>query len=157
LNNLTDRVVVIANPLSDSPQIDSMNFSNTLHGGAISSFGTLVSHDGKELDRVFSYRTLSCSIDEMIEKWGLAPPNNIKIDVDGIEHLILSGAEKTLLRPELISILVEVNDDFEAQAKFVDEILSQSGFELSEKRHSELIDFDEAFSRTFNQIWRKKA
>ncbi len=156
LNDLSARVTVISNPLSDGARIGEMNFSSMRRGGAISSFGTLISHDGNELDRVFSYRTLSSSIDEMIEKWGLAIPNNIKIDVDGIEHLILSGATKTLAAPELKSILVEVNDDFEAQAQFVNETLSRAGFELAEKRHSELIDFHETFARTFNQIWRKK-
>ena len=42
---------------------------------------------------------------------GLAPPDHIKIDVDGLEHRVIDGMRETLLRPELKSVLVEINFD----------------------------------------------
>ena len=42
-------------------------------------------------------------------------PNYIKIDVDGIEHLILKCGEKVLLNTK--EILIEINENFEKQSK----------------------------------------
>ena len=43
-------------------------------------------------------------------------PSLIKIDVDGIEHLILRGAKKTLRNETCKSISIEVNENFQIQA-----------------------------------------
>jgi FkbM family methyltransferase len=34
-----------------------------------------------------------CSLDDLTDYFGIERPNAIKIDVDGIEHLILKGGE----------------------------------------------------------------
>ena len=83
----------------------------------------------------------------------LSKPSLIKIDVDGIEHLILKGASKTLRSKKLKSLFIEVYDDFEEQAHQVTTILESAGFALKEKRHSEIIDGSAQFGRTYNQIW----
>jgi FkbM family methyltransferase len=48
-----------------------------------------------------------CRLDTMIADLGQPPPNHIKIDVDGLEHEILVGAEATLRDPRLKSVAVE--------------------------------------------------
>ena len=80
-------------------------------------------------------------------------PSLVKIDVDGIEHLILKGATKTLKSQELKSLFIEVNDDFKEQAQQVKNILESAGFALKEKRRSEMIEGNQSFGRTYNQIW----
>ena len=50
----------------------------------------------------------------MLSYLNLKSPDYIKIDVDGIEHLILEGSRKTL--ESVKSIQVEIIDDFEEQA-----------------------------------------
>ena len=82
-------------------------------------------------------------------------PSLIKIDVDGIEHLILKGASKTLKSEKLKSLYIEVNDDFKEQAHQVKTILESAGFTLKEKRHSEMMDGSAKFGGTYNQIWIK--
>jgi FkbM family methyltransferase len=47
------------------------------------------------------------SLDVGIDLFSLPTPNHIKLDVDGAEALVLEGAERTLNRPELRSVLVE--------------------------------------------------
>ena len=42
-------------------------------------------------------------------------PDYIKIDVDGIEHLILEGGKETLKNKKIKSILIEINENFEDQ------------------------------------------
>ena len=48
-----------------------------------------------------------------------------------------------------------VNDDFQEQAIQVKKILTESGFELSEKTHAEMHDHSTKYSKTYNQIWFK--
>ena len=71
------------------------------------------------------------------------------------EYLILAGAKSTLLESRLKSVLVEVNDEFQRQARSVSKILKDAGFELSEKRHSEMIHSDEKLRATYNQNWTR--
>ena len=78
----------------------------------------------------------------------------MKIDVDGIEHLVLKGAERTLRDPALKTVYVEVNDNFREQAEGVAAVLQDCGFELEEKRRSETFD-DTEYADTHNQIWMK--
>ena len=60
-------------------------------------------------------------------------PDYIKIDVDGIEHLILKGGENTLKKKKIKSILIEVNDNFLEQKNKVNEFMIGSGFTLKKK------------------------
>ena len=79
-------------------------------------------------------------------------PSLIKIDVDGIEHLILEGAHDVLRTPTLRSVLVEVNDQFRELASGVAQHLTDAGFELRSKRHSAMFAAGQ-YSTSFNQIW----
>ena len=45
----------------------------------------------------------------------LSVPTHIKIDVDGIEHLILEGANEFLKDEKLKTISVEINENFKDQ------------------------------------------
>ena len=77
----------------------------------------------------------------------------MKIDVDGIEHLIIEGATETL--SQVNSILIEINDSFKLQEKKIKEKLIHKGFELSKKIQSTFSSNPE-IKNTYNQIWVKK-
>ena len=51
----------------------------------------------------------------MIEEGTLEVPNYIKIDVDGIEHKILSGSKQVLNNQNLKGMLIEINENYEEQ------------------------------------------
>ena len=79
-------------------------------------------------------------------------PDYIKIDVDGAEHLILKGGNQILKKTK--SLLVEVDEKFISQAEKIKKYLTESGFKLIEKKHSDLIEKSK-FKSVFNQIWEK--
>ena len=108
--------------------------------------------DGKIFDTVFEYSVPGISVDSLIEKNMLPPPNHVKIDVDGIEHLILRGAQRALFNVK--SVLVEVNEDFHEQIKFVTEVLEKSGLQLTGRYISPFSNSSEA-CRICNQIWER--
>jgi FkbM family methyltransferase len=154
INELSERITIVANPLSESTGIAKFINGSADEGGALSAFGVEYGHDGEPIISDINYSVLGFSLDDMFEKSVLTEkPSLIKIDVDGIEHLILKGATKTLKSKELKSLFIEVNDEFKEQAHQVKNILEFAGFALKEKRHSEMIEGSERFGRTYNQIW----
>jgi hypothetical protein len=52
--------------------------------------------------------TMSSSLDDLTERFGLPVPNHIKVDVDGIEDLIVEGAATLFKNPGLKTFLIEV-------------------------------------------------
>ena len=103
-------------------------------GGALNSFGVDFNYKGKKIENsAMNYKLLGTSIDYLIENKILKLPNYIKIDVDGIEHLILQGGKNHFNNKTIKSILVEVNEEFEDQSKNVLNILKDNGFKLSSK------------------------
>ena len=51
----------------------------------------------------------------MLDNKLLEIPNYIKIDVDGIEHLILEGAGNYLKSKKIKSLSIEINENFYSQ------------------------------------------
>lgn len=152
LNQACQNVTIIPLALFDRIGINLMKHSDTNWGGALSSFSVDYGGDGEKFSSIVEYRILGISCDDALEKLKLPVPTYIKIDVDGIEHLILEGAIETLKKVK--SILVEVNDDFKEQAERVEIFLTTSGFSLMNKQIS-------AFTRKSrdiniaNQIWER--
>ena len=157
INKMSKRITIVANPLAVTTGIASFINGSADEGGALSAFGVEYGHDGKPINSDIKYSILGFSLDDLIEKNILTEmPSLIKIDVDGIEHLILKGASKILKSKTLKSIFIEVNDDFIEQSNQVKTILESAGFKLKEKRHSEMIEGSVLFGRTHNQIWLKQ-
>jgi FkbM family methyltransferase len=82
----------------------------------------------------FSFRTdrqryaarqsaLILSMDELVEDYGLPCPNYIKIDAPGMIEPILAGAARTLHRPEVREIHVELRDKSKAGQRVMSTLL----------------------------------
>ena len=113
LNNLVERIIVIPIPLTEIISQNTLNFSSTEWSGALTTFGQSYGYDGKDLKKVFEFSTVSMSMNDLKNLLKISQPDYIKIDVDGIEHLILKGGEKVLLNTK--ELLIEVNERFEQQ------------------------------------------
>ena len=154
LNSLSKKVVIVPNPLTNINKISEFNMSTIEAGGALSTFGETYTHDGTEIKKSFNYNVPGTTLDETISFFKLPQPKYLKIDVDGIEHLIIEGADQTLNSVQ--SILVEVNDKFKLQNDRINKKLAEKGFEMREKKQSELLSKTEQVKDVFNQIWYKK-
>ena len=150
LNSLSEKIAIISFPLFDSLAVKPFYMTSDEWGGAQSNFGESVNYEGLPMSSVFQYNTPGMSIDQTVSLLNLEKPNYIKIDVDGIEHLILKGATNTLQNVE--SLLIEVNDNFIKQASDVKKYLTEAGFKLKHKKHSELISKSK-YSSFYNEIW----
>ena len=156
LNGLDSQIVIVPNPLTSQNQVADFHLSMLDEGGSMSTFGADYGHDGLPLAAEMDYRTMGMSLDFLVES-GIVPetPAMIKVDVDGIEHLILRGARSTLTSAGLKTVLIEVNDNFQELATEVVGALTTAGFRLAERRQAEMFRSG-AFSDTFNQIWLRQ-
>jgi FkbM family methyltransferase len=153
VNAMSDQINIVPIPLSSKDELAALRLGAPDEGGAMSTFGATFGHDGLTLPEQMSYRMPGLRLDTLLAT-GIIPqsPALIKLDVDGIEHLVLSGARSALRAPTLRSVLVEVNDEFRELASEVARHLADAGFQLIAKRHAEIFDSG-AFATSFNQIW----
>ena len=144
------------NPISKENKFADFSLSMLEEGGTISSFGVEYGHDGKPLNKTMSYQTLGFSLDFLLQNNILSEcPKMIKIDVDGIEHLILAGATQTLRNPKCRTVLIEVAYDFLEQSEGITKILTDCGFTTNQSI-SDYIGRGDPTDSSFNQIWIKK-
>ena len=114
LNKMTTKVVIIPLPLSENLSFNTLNMSSTDWGAAKSTFGQDYGHDGQPLDKIFELHTIGLSMMDDVKLLKIPEPDYIKMDVDGIEHLILKGGSTVL--QNLKGILIEIGEDFRKQS-----------------------------------------
>ncbi len=148
-NNMNKKIVIVPLPLNDKISISNFELTSTDWGGALSTFEKGFNDSGEPIDTKFSYKTLGISLDQLVEKFNLPNPSYIKIDVDGLEHFIISGGRSIISKAS--EILLEVNDKFIDQNKKVNYFLNEAGFKLDKKVYAHPKTRGVA-----NQIWIRK-
>jgi len=124
LNNLESQVTVVPNPLSSDVAQAKLLMKSIEWGNSGSTFGENYAENGQPIEVEFEYQTIGFSMDQALTWLGLAQPDYIKLDVDGIEGLILSGGKTVLSKVK--SLLVEV-PEFESGRRLVQSALKQAG------------------------------
>ncbi len=77
-------------------------------GAALHAFGKPVTQGEVAFEPRSEQGMLAVTLDDLTGAYRAPFPDHVKIDVDGIEEEIVSGAERTLADPRLKSVLVEV-------------------------------------------------
>ena len=144
LNRLGSLITIIPLPLTDHLGINKFQMSSIAQGSALSSFGSSLDQHGKPLDVVFEYSMLGITMNQAHELLHLPLPDFLKIDVDGIEHLILGGGSDIL--SSVKSVLIEISDDYFEQSNQTSLYLRNAGLKLVDK-------CDGDGTSQYNQIW----
>lgn len=153
MNEVSNRVVVVPVALTSCEETSRFRMTSIEVGGALSSFGENVGFDGKPLDPVLEFLTIGASLDFLRGARLIPdPPSLLKIDVDGIEELVLQGAYETLRAPSLKSVLIEVNTGVPRLASPIEGCLREHGFLLEDARIAEMFS-DGPYANVRNQIW----
>ncbi len=158
INNLEKSIKVFTMPLTNKENsFQIMNEGNFVEGGALNSFGQKFNFEGKEFDSTMKYSLMGTSINYLIENSILEMPDYIKIDVDGIEHLILEGGNKVLNNKKIKSFSIEINENFEQQYNKVLNLMKDHGFKILHKKHNdEMFSKKSKFKNTYNYIFIRK-
>ena len=148
INGLSEKINIIPLALNNTAGINPFHLTSTEWGGALSTFDQKFDDSGKEMHPEFIYKTTGIDLDTLSKLLQLEKADYVKIDVDGLEHIILSGARDTLKNAR--EILVEINDNFSEQREVSNKILVELGFELDQKVYTEVNT-----KQVANQIWKK--
>jgi len=143
-NSLHDRVTIVPLPLTGGLVEAAFQMTSTEPGGALSTFEHGIDQHGGVLRSQFEFRTIGMSMDDAVQRLGLAQPRSLKLDVDGIEHVILRGGPEVLR--SVTTVLVEIDDQFSEQAVETMRLLSEAGLSLHRKCAL-------GVPRVFNQWW----
>lgn len=142
-NGLMDRANIYAMAVSDIDGISTLHIQDTTPGAAVhteSKSNINTTDEGYAV--VWREGVAAVTLDRVCGELGVVP-NAIKIDTDGNEGKILSGASKTLADLRLRSIVIELPPD-EAVAQQCVDILGNEGFKLVWSR-----------ADTRNQVWSR--
>jgi len=156
LNNLSKNVHICPFALtSESFGFQAMNETSFEEGGALNSFGVSYGFDGRDISASSSYSTIGFSIDYLVNNKIIESPTYVKIDVDGIEHLIIEGALDTLGLQSVKSLCIELNSDFKDQYDYVHKTLEGLNFKFEAKLRSEMFedtDYDNVYNYFFTKV-----
>ncbi len=147
-NKLQEKITIFPIALSNKIALNLFKMNHPVWGGALSSFAEDFDQHGSAFKTTFTYAIPGLTGDEVVKLFNIPTPNYLKIDVDGIEHLILAGSASIL--KTVTSVLVEINEDFLEQSEKSKKYLSNAGLVLLEK-YALLED-----SNQYNQLWVRK-
>ena len=155
INNLQNKICIIPFALSNlENKFLLLREKNFKEGGALNAFGVDYDYSGKKFNFSNSYNTFGTSLDNLVKQEILDFPNYIKIDVDGIEDLILDGSKNILQNKNLKSILIEINDKFQSQKDRIILTMRNNNFELVHKKRNENY-YKNEYNGIYNYIFRK--
>jgi len=162
INGLYDKIKIFSLALTNKKNIISY-FAETKfsEGGSLSSFDNLYNDTGdplKENQIKNKYNIFGTNIDDLIKNKIVSIPDYIKIDVDGIEHLILLGAQNLLKNNKLKELLIEVNPLFLKQNKTINKIMHQYGFKEDQSIKNPNTRINQTISRNiiYKRVLNKK-
>ncbi len=132
-----------------------MNESGFVEGGALNTFGEDFNFEGKKFHPKTRYNFLGTTINFFIKNEIIEVPDYIKIDVDGIEHLILQASSEVLNNKKVKSLNIEINENFKQQHNKILSIMKEYNFKFIEK-YIEIKDYkDSKFNKSFNYIFQR--
>jgi len=114
---------------------------------------TAGSADNQLLNECKAACVQSYNIDELVKYSGVEFPNHIKLDVDGIEKLILEGGRNTLMDSRVRSLMCEVTEGA-PETEYIVDLIKQLGFNEPVTRHAPYYD-ENHYAPMFNYLFYK--
>lgn len=134
LNGLSDKVTALCCGLSNENSIKTLFKYCDFESSGINSVGEEVDAHLRPRKSLSKQTVITYTGDNLVQSQGFRPPQHIKIDVDGIEHLIIAGLHNTLIN-DCKTVLVELNLTLQEHRDVVD-TLNKYGF----KTHAHLTE-----------------
>lgn len=151
-NGLWGRVDPWAIALSDKPGFARLHLSALAPGGSCHSYGQEVGFDLQPRPTKRQQGCAASSIDVMVEAGHWPQPDHVKVDVDGLEHDVLTGGERTLARVQ--SLLIEINPALAQHVEMRDRLLA-SGFTLDPEQVARATRTEGPFKGVAEHVFRR--
>ena len=156
INGLENKIYINQFPLMINDNThDLMMESTFMEGGALHSFGKDLDFQGNKINVQNKYKIYGFSINFLIKKLNFEIPNYVKIDVDGLEHHVLQGADDILNESKIKGFLIEINENYKEQQEKVKNIMKKYNFKLIKKDQSKFINLSDEYKASFNYIFTR--
>jgi len=153
-NGLAERVRAYAAGLSDETGFGDMYLSELKIGGSCHAVGDARNFKLEPFETQLVQGCHFTTLDALVGEGVVPVPNHIKIDVDGFEHKVVSGAARTLENAELRSILVELNTNL-AEHRGVIDRLGALGFAVSQDQVASALHTEGVFEGVADHVFRR--
>lgn len=154
INDMAGWVRAYSVALSDTEGFSDLYLSQFSAGGSCHTFGEQVDFNLKPFNSAFNQGCYSTTLDKLVAQGTVPVPHHIKIDVDGIEHKVIKGSEKTLTEAKLESVLIELNTNLELHRDLIG-YMKSLGYGLSKEQLDIAIRTSGTFTGVGNHIFRR--
>lgn len=157
-NRFGDIIIPFSIALGRGQGLRSFNYTDITSGASVHTLDTLINQTGGEFAPAFKQQVISYSLDDLVEQFGFPVPIHIKIDVDGGEMEVIEGMQKTLGKPDVKSVLVEVTATYEddEQVQRLIGFFRETGFERTRDiPHSRNDTYPLVSDILFTKDWNK--
>jgi FkbM family methyltransferase len=153
LNRLADRVCCLNVAITDKDALDFLYLPTFEPGAALHNYGAATNWKHEHFEHVHKQAVLAFSLDSFLEKYPEHFPSHIKIDVDGLEAKVVSGAQRTLRDPRMATVAIELNEELEADILIRSTLLSY-GYQQRSRRQGEMMKHSQ-YRNVFNYVFSK--
>jgi FkbM family methyltransferase len=151
-NRLADLCIAYPLALSNVSRVDKLYLSSFSLGGSCHTFGASLDFHLQERKQSFVQGCMSVPLDILVGDGVIPQPDHIKIDVDGLEHLVMEGASNVLRHPKLKSVLVELNTHLREHREIVSR-MQDLGYEFQPEQVDLAIRREGSFEGVGNYIF----
>jgi len=153
-NSLDELVTAYCVALSNQTRFDLLYLTEFGAGGSCHSFGASLSPGLKPRPSPFRQGCFATTLDALVVQGVIPVPQHVKIDVDGIEHKVVGGADATFRDPRVKSVLVELNSALDEHWEVVDGMLAR-GFTYDAAEADRARRREGPFAGTGNYVFRR--
>lgn len=123
LNRLDSRVQAIPVSISNEIKLDTFNLSTWGSGESCHSVGEPIDFKGMPFKPSFVQGTYKITLDSISARLASFKDTHLKIDVDGLEPDVISGAGELLHTRSLASLLIEINHNLDSHINVIRTLL----------------------------------
>ena len=153
INNFENKIKISPFALTNKEnQYLLMNESRFVEGAAIHSFGQNIENN---ITAENNYKIYGTSINYLLRNKILQIPKYIKINVDGIEDLILEGASDFLSNEIICSLSIEIDENLEQKYENIMQIMKKNNFKLKHKKNYQIFYGEKNYTGTLNYVFER--
>ena len=127
INDAHHKVIAYPAAMSDRIELGRLFLNDPRPGGSGHSCGESVDYRLAPRTATAWHGCIAMTLDSVVFDHTLPIPDFIKIDVDGLEYLVLSGGRRLLHESAVREVLIELNLDLPAHQN-ADRLLREAGF-----------------------------
>lgn len=153
-NQVSNLVTAWPAALSDTQGVSKIYIAKFGVGYSANSYGEQVDPNLEHFEPAMAQGSIALTLDQLVADGVVEVPNHIKIDVDGFEHKVISGARTVLSNTGLKTILVEINQRLDEHMAIIG-TLADYGFKFDPEQVKRAERKDGIFEGLAEYVFRR--